>query len=219
MKKVLLLCAVLALALPATAGITDPMPAGTITDLTGSRATPIYADLTQSGYFLDNGSASTYPLPVADDIHAISGGTITSFTIGYTCAGTGTFALPVAFYTNNAADTVVPGAGAALITSFTIPGLPVGGYIVGITGVSIPVGADFWFEQSYNGVATGGPLITGNPGGTVGYSHDIFAQTGATWYFTSGTWADFVLGFNIVPEPASISLLALAGLGLLLRRR
>lgn len=224
MKKVVLVLAAALMVAPVMAGVTAPSPV-TVTVLdqsSGLRGTPIYADLVTALSYLNNGSASTYPLPVGDDIHAIAGGTITSFTMGYyapTVTTFQTFNLPVAFYTNTAGDFNVPGGGAALNTAFTISGLPGGAIIVSITGVSIPVGADFWFEESWAAaVGTGGPLLTLNSGGTVGYSHSWFSQTGTTWGLGTA-WADFVLAFNVVPEPATICLMALGGLGLLIRRR
>lgn len=233
MKKIVLMLAVVALlATPAMADMVKTIHAtnGVPLNQVGTpRGTPIYADLNTVAKYLNAGTAAQYPLPVADDIHAISGGTITSFTFGYYTPDAGTKSLLVNFFADNPADTVIPPwpAGTpAPIASYMLTGLTGGGaYAFTITGVNVPVGPDFWFEGDYSGSyglgggsADFGPLITGNSGGTVGYSHSIFAQTGSTWTLTSGTWVDFYLSFDIVPEPATIGLLVLGGL-MILRRR
>jgi hypothetical protein len=221
MRKLTLCVAVLALvAAPALAERTiEPLSSIRYMDYgTGQvRTGPVYQDLATAGWF--NAGQTNYPMPVADDIHGTGPDTIVSMTIGYVNedATTGTFVLPVTFYTNTASDGVIPGAGAVPIASFSIT-LPYGAFIIANIPVpNVAVGTDFWFEAQYGGFQTAGPILTGNPAGTVGYSHDIFAQTSTTWNFESGTWADFTLGF--VPEPASIGLLAVSGLLMLRRRR
>jgi hypothetical protein len=82
------------------------------------------------------------------------------------------------------------------------------------------VGLDFWFEADYgNADVDVGPLITGDPGGTVGFSHDLYSQDGFTWSFGGTPWMDFMHEFSIVPEPAMISVLVVGGLFALGRRR
>lgn len=222
MKRVIGILVVALIVMPVMAGMSTATPfTATVTDESdGARSQYLYADLATCALYLNNGTASAYPLPVADDIHAVGNGLypITQFTFGYYAPTVTNFQLTVAFYTNTPADGPVPGAGAALITSLGIGGLPAGAWIVSVTGVNIMAGPDFWFEEHWASttplMANGGPLLTCNPGGTMGYSHNLFAQTGAKWVL--GVWSDFVLGF--VPEPASICLLALGGLAALRRR-
>lgn len=230
MKNVFLMLALVGLlAAPALAGVVTASPASAVQIApAGPRGAPIYADLGTSGYYLNAGTTSTYPLPVGDDIHAISGGTITSLAIGYYTTDTGPFNLHVAFFANDATDSTPPPYPLSLgsaIASLVLNDMPGGGaWALTFTGLSIPVGQDFWFEEDWSNsyavvgataVANGGPLLTmGTP--TVGTSHDLFSQTGSTWYLT-GAYSNFYLEFD-TPEPATIGLLALAGL-MILRRR
>ena len=233
MKRAIVIFTAAIFAMPALAGMSSVSPVGvSVKDASAApRGTRIYADLATCGSFLDNGTASMYPLPIADDIHAISGGTITSFTMGYYVPTVTNFNLTVLFYTNTPACGKVPHSGrgrdepADLIGGLVIYGLPGdGAWFVTVDlgpGAPIVVGPDFWFEQwwAYTTppIATGGPLLTGDSGGSTGFSHDWYAQTSAKWTLGS-VWADFVLAFNIVPEPATIGLLGLGGL-IALRRR
>jgi hypothetical protein len=230
MKKVLVMLALVGLlAAPAYAGIVNVSPSGAVKVLpAGPRGAPIYADLTTSGYYMNAGTTASYPLPVGDDIHAISGGTITSFVLGYYTTEAAPFNLHVRFYASDATDGGIPptppGAAPAPIADYVLNGLPgAGGWFVTIPGVNVPVGQDFWFEEDWSNswgaigataVATGGPLIA-TSGGTVGYSHSTFSQTGSLWGLS--IWADWVLEFD-TPEPATIGLLAMAGLFILRRR-
>lgn len=239
MKKLVAFMAVAAFATTAFAGISQPMPAGThintaTLDLgTGqtTRGSAIYADLATSGYYFNIGSGASYPLPCADDIFAVADGPITSFSFGYyNPATTGTFGIVASFFDMDPNAFAAPPSptGFAGPTSavawYTLTGLPVGAWIYTITGVNVPVDSTFWFEMDFSGsyfqagtgAANAGPLVTNNPGGTVGYSYDLYAQTGGLW--GSSLWADFTLAFNVVPEPATIGLLALAGLVVLRRR-
>ena len=134
-------------------------------------------------------------------------------------SGAGPFTVTFNFWAGDPTDSTPPGAvGSSLISSFSVGGLNGGAVALGITGLSIPVGADFYIEQDYagNGIINGGPLLTFNSGGTVGYSHSAFSQTGSMWTL-SGGWADFYHSVD-VPEPTTISLMVVGGL-LALRRR
>ena len=231
MKKVLVMLALVGLlSAPAVAGVINVSPTSVVAvgDLS-PRGTPIFQALTTIGSYVNVGTTATYPLPVGDDIHAISGGTITSFKVGYYNPGAGTFNLHVSFFADTATDTVFPptppGSVPAPIASYVLNTLPgAGAWIVNITGVSVPVGQNFWFEEDWSNswgvvgataVATGGPLLTN--ASTVGTSHDIFSQTGSGWSFSTPGIANFVLEFD-TPEPATIGLLAMAGLFILRRR-
>ena len=222
MKRVIGILAVALIAMPVMAGMSTATPfTATVKDASSdARFQYLYADLVTCGYYLNNGTGAAYPLPIADDIHAVGGGLypITTFTFGYYAPTVTNFTLTVAFYTNGPGDTPVPGAGAVTIAAYGIGPLPAGAWIISVTGVSVAAGPDFWFEEHWASTTppmlNGGPLLTCNPGGTMGYSHNLFAQTGSTWVL--GVWSDFVLGF--IPEPASIFLLALGGLAALRRR-
>jgi len=245
MRKMLAVAVVLGLAaLPTMAAVGNltPVSTGTLPMVTynaqtgqispsspGTRAgIPIYQDFTQSGYFLGQGTTATYTPAVGDDIHAVAAGTMTSFTFGYylpSLTASGLFpnsgsAVTINFHSNTAADGIVPPYPTTPgFFSITLTGLPGGGAnAVAVTGLSVPVGTDFWIEQDWaaNGVLRGGPLLA-TSGGTLGYSHSIFSQTGSAWHL--GVWPDFFYGVNVSPEPASIALLALSGLVVLRRRR
>lgn len=235
MKNLLLMTAVVALlAAPVLAGPINVTPTSAVPiNLNGSaRGAPIFQSLSTIGYYANNGTSSTYPLPVGDDIHAISGGTITSFKVGYYKPTTGSFNLHVSFFTNDAADSVVPatpggGGGATMFASYVLNNLPgAGAWLVNITGVSLPTAADFWFEEDWSNmygvtgataVDNGGPLLVDGTLAAVGFSHDLYSQTGSLWTIGLANAANFALEFDI-PEPTTIALLGLAGL-MFLRRR
>ena len=227
MKRTVLLAAMVALvAVPALADITPmPVPDGTTLnhrtiDLGNGpdprASTIVYADTSTSGFFY--GGASTGA--VADDIHIAGPGVLTAATFAYygtaSLTTAGTFTATVAFYGNTAGD----GAFGPLLGSFTVTGLAdAGAWAIGVAGLNIAVPADFWFEVNYTGsAATTGPLMTGDPGGYIGYSHDVFEQNGSLYWFGGSPWADF---YHLcwVPEPGTIGLLALSGLLVLARRR
>lgn len=234
MKKVLVMLALVGLmAAPAMADVVKYVTPSSAMQVVagGPRGTPIYSDLATIGSYVNAGTTATYPLPVGDDIHAISGGTITSFAVGYYTPDAGTFNLHVAFFNNDAADSIVPPwppGSPAPMASYVLQNLPgAGAWLITITGVSLPVGQDFWFEEDWSNsygvagataVATGGPLLCTSPD-PLGYgtSHDVFSQTGSLWSFSTAGIANFALEFYI-PEPATIGLLAMAGL-MILRRR
>ncbi|MCB9849986.1 MAG: PEP-CTERM sorting domain-containing protein [Phycisphaerales bacterium] len=243
MRKMLAVAVVLCLAaMPAMAAVGNVSPVSTSTlpvskynaqtgQLTpttlGSRAGgTIYQDFTQSGYFLGQGLTASYTPAVGDDIHATAAGTMTSFTFAYVLPSATASGFPnsgsavtINFHANTAADGLVPPFPATPgFFSINVTGLPTGTHAIAVTGLSVPVGTDFWIEQDWaaNGVLRGGPILS-TSGGTIGYSHSIFSQTGSTW--TLPIWADFFLAVNIVPEPASIGLLAFGGLVVLRRRR
>ena len=242
MKRLLAFAAVLALvSTPALAGPAGALPVGTPVgqmeiDLGGGAGprglTVIYSDLATSGYYMNAGTTASYPLPVGDDIHATQGGNVTELVFGYANLGSGiNWNLDLRFFANTALDGTVPPwpQGTATIATINVPALNFGGWIVTVTGLNVPVPQDFWIEGDYSGSypnatpgsgdSTVGPLLTGNPGtiGDVGYSHDLFSQTGSVWGLT-GLWADFVYAVS-VPEPGMICLLAIGGLAVLRRRR
>jgi len=224
MKKYVFVVVLVALmAAPAFAGVVNVSPTNTVrVGDVSPRGTPIYQNLTTIGYYFN-----TVPYgPAGDDIHAISGGTITSFKMGYFKPTTGSFNMSVKFYGDTPTDSVIPGSStvpAPLLATYSLTGLPgAGAWIITISGLSQVVSQDFWFEENFTGAGTAGPLLTNAPGATIGNSHDIFSLLGNSYYFgptggpSSGV-ANFVLEFDI-PEPATIALLALTGLVILRRR-
>jgi hypothetical protein len=248
MRKVVAIMAVLGMAaVPAIAAVGEALPAGgqmqyhTVNALTGvvssgsapdgGRLPVIYADLVTSGYFANCGVQSGVANGFADDAHAISGGSITSLTLGYFVSSTGPggpgtvppglFPMTVSIWDNDAADTMLNGPlGTQLYSgTFNVPGADGVPHAVTITGLSIPQTGNFYIQQDWaaNGVFRAGPLITGNSGGTVGYSHNAFFYYGYSYAF-SGIWSDFYNAAE-VPEPVTIALLAASGLVVLRRRR
>jgi hypothetical protein len=250
MRKVVAILAVLGMAaVPAMAAIVEAIPSGTPTQywtlnyqtgvLTagspGDRSVTIYSDLVQSPYFANNGanpppSGSGSIDGFADDIHAISGGTITSWTLGYFVSAQsgppGNYPVRVSLWpldpmNETAVPVDGPNAGAFFTADLSLPGADGLQHVVTLTGLSIAAPADFWAEQDWagQGVGRAGPIITANSGGSPGYSHDVFSASSLLYYFGPGVWADFVNEFSIVPEPVTIGLLAAGGLVVLRRRR
>lgn len=228
MKRAVLLVAVATLSVSALAGIIDPIPVQGTFEPIGERPRDdevIYSDLGVSGNYVNVGTTATYTNPVGDDIHATSGGEITSFRMGYHSDSDGT--ILVNFFDNDAADSVIPPwppGSPAPLASYLVP-VQAGDFLLTVSGLSVVVGPDFWFEMDFSGaygqttgIPDAGPAITGDSGGTVGFSHNLFSQTGSLWGFTGGLWADFMLEFSIVPEPTAIGLLALGGVCVLRRR-
>jgi hypothetical protein len=240
-------------AVPAIAAVGEALPAsgalqfstinaqtGVITPGGGGiRATTIYADLVTSGYFANCGVQGVGPTGngFADDIHAIPGSPITSVTVGYFVSSTGpggpgtvppgNFPMTLSLWLNDATDSLPNGPlGTNMYSNtFNVPGADGFAHAVTITGLSIATTGDFYIQQDWaaNGVFRAGPLITGNAGGTVGYSHNAFFYYGSSYSFGSlagGTilWADFYNAAS-TPEPLTIGLLAVSGLVVLRRRR
>jgi hypothetical protein len=246
MRKVVAIMAVLGMAaVPALAFVGEALPAGaqiqyhTInaqTGLisasgapTGNRAPVIYADLVTSGYFANCGTQTLTTLDgFSDDIHATQGGTVTSITFAYFVSvqsgPAGLYPVDLSIWEGDPTDTTpLPPNQGNMLASFDnlmVPGADGVPHLVTLTGISVPLtGPDFYIDQGWgvNGVFRAGPLITGNSGGTVGYSHNAFFYYGYSYAF-SGTWSDFVYAVE-VPEPMTIGLLAASGLVVLRRRR
>lgn len=193
---------------------------GNLVQSDGSRGcVPVYADLATCGFFFPNHGG----VELGDDQHTVAPGpfSVTCFSFAYFQPGTAAFTATVQYYDNDPNDTIHgPSLGASVI-----PGLPSGLVMVsitGVTGVYAPTaGPDVWMGVTMPNLGSGitpGLLITGNPGGTVGYSHNVFEMGGSLFWFGGSPWADFT-EMTGVPEPTTIGLLALAGLAVLIRRR
>jgi len=184
----------------------------------------------------------------SDDLHGISAGTglppvITKIYYGYS-NGVATITHVIKIYdmltpskTPTVTTLVTKGA---LLASVVLPGLPTGANMVTVSNLNIGVGASAWIKLAESGPgfpgtfwlsgAIGNGVGTTNPG--VAYSYKYPDPPGGTYnlwlpipffYFQTtgyvGSNIQIALGGFHVPAPAVMSLLGVAGLVTLRRRR
>ena len=205
-------------------------PDGTLTPVDGSPRigpTTIYSDTSTSGFFYPP-SASGFGgqgVAASDDLHTTgsAGELVNGFTFSYAQLATASFTATVAFYDNTDDFGANPNSGAALLASYQVGPLPAGAAIVTIDlmgGLEFALTSDsVWAQTTFPAAYVGsiGPLITGNAGGNVGFSDDLFEEGGGLFFFGGSPYADFVYEL-FTPEPGALALLAI-GAALVLRRR
>lgn len=205
-------------------------PDGSLTPVSGGPRigpTTIYSDTSTSGFFTPPSGAGFGGQGVAnsDDLHTVgaAGDLVNGFTFSYAQLATASFTATVAFYDNTDDLGANPNTGAPLLASFQVGPLPAGAAIVTIDlmgGLEFPLASDsVWAQTTFPAAYAGniGPLITGNPGGNVGFSDDLFEEGGGLFFFGGNPYADFVYEM-FTPEPGALALMAI-GAVLVLRRR
>lgn len=114
------------------------------------------------------------------------------------------------------------------ISALTDIDLTIGGHTYGLAEVGVASNNSLW--SAIGGVANGANTVVGsgefhdfllifnrvNPE-VSNFAYSIQGKSGAIWWFPTNTEARFVS--NQVPEPASVLLVLVAGLGLLVARR
>jgi MYXO-CTERM domain-containing protein len=186
---------------------------------------------------------------VGDDIHMVGPGSITGFQWVYVDGGPDSHSSSLAFFHNNAADTMPLLGNTVTFTSGTqvygavfnvtglpqsTPGNPNGGWLITVNLPHLTTGADLWIGLATNSdTPTGGIGVGMRPGlragnaPTVGDSHDLywsgFNSPGpyTTFYAppASGGSTNHDWRFAVLPEPAAAGLLAVGALLALRRRR
>ncbi len=154
----------------------------------------------------------------ADDLHMTDAGTLTSFSFAYTQSLSSS--ATVRFYTNDATNTIYPGAGTLLAT---FAGIAVsGGGASGTATFPVPaplqiaLPADVWMSVQFNGQA----LFNLQSGALVGASdvHRTTVPGNGDYNFDWPGNFPFTVEVDPVPTPATASLLV-AGAVVGVRRR
>lgn len=203
-------------------GVLEALPPGPSLGGPGARhGTPVYENLVSTGFRYTLGNQM-----IADDLHMISGGPMTSFTFRYAgssafCGGFWGGVATIRFYENNATNTLLPGP-TTLLASYSVPinGSGQSSYLRHFdvpTPVSLP--QDIWMGISFgSGVIGGSGAVTASGTPTVGTSLNAhFTEPGGYVSAPHGfAYANYNFGVYVVPSPGSTTVLAL---GLLARCR
>ncbi len=224
MKKALAILAITVIAVPAMANLVTttatPFSGGVAYygDQSAGTTNPVYDNtVNSSGYYYN-----TNGLEEGDDLEMTAGGQMDHFAFGYydpSGDGAVTTSAEVRFY--DIATFVGDGTDTPIV-SYTVTDLPgEGGWIVGVDlDTPSPVlPANIVMSVQLDNAVDAGLLIYDPP--TIGASQDMFwlnDGTGNWYYFGGNPVANFALEVEMVPEPASLALLALGGLALLRRR-
>lgn len=224
MKRALAILAIAAIAMPAMAGLVTttatPYNGGVsyFGDQSAGTTIPVYDNtVNESGYYYN-----TAGLEEGDDLMMTAGGQIDHFAFGYydpSGDGAVTTAADVRFY--DMATFVGDGTDVPL-AAYSVTNLPgEGGWIVDVDlDTPSPVmPADIVMSVQFDNTVDAGLLIYDPP--VIGSSADMFwlnDGSGNWYYFGGNPVANFALEVEMVPEPASLALLALGGLALLRRR-
>jgi hypothetical protein len=241
MRKVGVVLAVLALALPVLAAelvTADGGPMLYRSSALGQRTTTVYSNLFDystspaprpvSGAYRQYDSTLT-PVrnwEVGDDLHMTAGGILDSVSFSI-WNGDASFPMQYADLTLKFYDIV----GTSLVLAGTVTfthnyiGMPPGGYFGGFTATGLAaqnitlssnIVATLKYSNIIGGCRKAGQVMVNPP--TIGTSQDGFFQEGSWGYWFGGSpVANFDWAIGIIPEPASMILLGLAGL--VIRRR
>jgi hypothetical protein len=226
MKKALVLIALAALAAPVLAAelaYTSPMPltyAGPLGDAQ-TRATVVYDDTTT----VTAGFAQAPGAQIGDELLMTAGGILDtcSFSVFNSSATAPLTSADLTLKFYNLVGTTYVLAGQLAYTNVAL-NLNAGGYystfnVTGIAGSNISLGTTVLATLTISNVVGGstsvGQVLANPP--AVGSSTDDFFYNGSWYWFNGNPVANFYWQIGVVPEPASMLLLGLAGL--LIRRR
>lgn len=190
MKKAALLFIALTLTSVAWAWPPRPVPIGEVvferTDCRDGRGGElVYSNLETSTppeqYYVPTSTAGA---AYGDDLHLTEGGNLAGFSFAYydPPGGTALTQAVVAFYQNDASDSLFPGGApsAALIVSYMITDLPGdGAHIVELSPPGVlALPEHVWMEVAFLDSAEAGLVLFNPP--TVGASHDLFYVHGVS---------------------------------------
>jgi len=220
MKRIVVVMVVALVAAPAMADVVTPTPfEATVSSYgdQGGRTIPVYDNTVNgTGFYYNHGG-----LEVGDDLEMTAGGLVDHITFGYyDLADDGAIVTSADIRFYDMAAFVGDGTDVPLAT-YTVGDLPgEGAWTVGVD-LEAPFDAvpqHVVMSAQFDNTVNCGLLIYDPP--VLGASQDMFWINDGTgnWYWFGGDpRANLCLAVEVVPEPASLVLLALGGV--LLRRR